>query len=120
MAQSAQSVHDFINDWNNPKDGLRRNVMFRSDVVVSGERPTKISVRYSAAKFKSFCLAEKWKDLVSMVQEKSRNLLFVSTDEDFFAHGIIDIDVAAMNHNYSDRNIIGVLRWIGEEFFPPR
>ena len=115
-----QSVQDFINGWNNPKDGSKRNVMFRSDVVVSGERPTTISVRYSAAKFRSFCLAEEWRNLVSMVQEKSRNLLFVSTDEDLFANGIININVATMNHNYSDRNIIGVLRWIGEEFFPPR
>jgi hypothetical protein len=92
--------------------------MFQSDAVFSGERPTTISVRYSAARFRFFCVAEEWKNLVSMVQERSRNLLLVSTDEDRFANGIINIDVASMNHDYSDRDIIGVLRWIGEEFFP--
>ena len=44
--------------------------------------------------------------------------MYVVTDEYLFERGIIDIKIASSNHNYQERFVVGVLRWIAEEFFP--
>ncbi len=108
-----QALKDFILDWNKSHN---RFVFSIQEIPATG-RPTEVEIRYSAAKYQDFFSTDKWIKLKDVVEAKSHGTMYVVTDERLFERGIIEIKVASSNHNYQERFIVGVLRWIGEEFF---
>ena len=107
------TLEDFILDWN--KSHNRFSFWFHG--IPGTDRPTEVGVRYSAAKYQKFYSADEWNKLRDIVDARSHGTMYVVTDEFLYKRGIIDIKVASSNHNYQERHVIGVLRWIGEEFF---
>lgn len=109
-----QRVLDFIHEWNieHPK------FVFLANVVPEIKRPASIEIRYSAARYVDFYSAQVWYRLKGVVEAKSHGTMLVMSSEREFECGMIHINIACANHNYEDRLVIGVLRWIGEEFFP--
>ena len=109
-----QSLKDFISDWNKSHN---RFTFSANNEIITG-RPTSVAIRYSAAKYQSFFSTDKWNKLKDVVEAKSHGTMYVVTDERLFERGIIEIKIASSNHNYQERLVVGVLRWIGEGFFP--
>ena len=108
-----QTLQDCILDWNKSHNRFS----FWSQEVPDTGRPTEVGVRYSAAKYQKFYSTDEWNRLRDIVDARSHGTMYVVTDEYLYKRGIIDIKVASSNHNYQERHVIGVLRWIGEEFF---
>lgn len=109
-----QALKDFILDWNKSHN---RFVFSAQEAPVTG-RPIEVEIRYSAAKYQDFFSTNKWKKLKDVVEEKSHGTMYVVTDEYLFERGIVEIKIASSNHNYQERLVVGVLRWICEKFFP--
>ena len=109
-----QTLGDFIFDWNKS----HHRFVFSTQEVPATGRPTEVEIRYSAAKYQNVFSTDKWNKLKDVVEAKSHGTMYVVTDEYLFERGIIEIKVASSNHNYQERFIVGVLRWICEEFFP--
>ena len=109
-----QTLGDFILDWNKSHN---RFAFSAQDIPVTG-CPTGVEIRYSAAKYQDFFSTEKWNKLKNAVEMRSHGTMYVVTDEHLFERGIVEIKIASSNHNYQERLVVGVLRWIGEEFFP--
>lgn len=109
-----QTLSDFICEWNQ----THRRFIFSAAEAPMCDRPISVDIRYSAAKYQDFYSAKQWNSLTDLVEVKSHGTMYVTTDERLFERGIIEIKVASSNHNYEERLVIGVLRWIGEEFFP--
>ncbi len=109
-----QVLDDFIFSWNKAH---KRFIFSAQEAPVIG-RPTGVEIRYSAAKYQNFFSTDKWNKLKDVVEAKSHGTMYVVTDEYLFERGIIEIKVASSNHNYQERLVVGVLRWICEEFFP--
>ena len=109
-----QGLDDFIHNWNRLHNGF---IFSAQEAPITG-RPTEIEIRYSAAKYQDFFSTDKWNTLRDVVEAKSHGTMYVVTDEYLFERGIIEIKVASSNHNYQERFIVGVLRWICEKFFP--
>ena len=108
-----QTLKDFILDWNKSHNRFS----FWSQEIPDMDRPAEVGVRYSAARYQDFYSTDEWNRLRDIIDAKSRGTMYVVSDEYLFERGIIDIKVASLNHNYQERHVIGVLRWIGEEFF---
>lgn len=111
-----QTLTDFIHSWNQSHKQLIFSVA-EAPIII---RPTSIDIRYSAAKYRDFLSAIEWSRLKKLVEAKSHGIMYVVTDDNLFERGIIEIKVASSNHNFQERLVVGVLRWIGEEFFPQR
>ncbi len=107
------TLKDFILDWN--KSHNRFSFWFQE--IPGTGRPAEVGVRYTAVKYRDFYSADEWNRLRDIVDARSHGTMYVVTDEYLYKRGIIDIKVASSNHNYQERHVIGVLRWIGEEFF---
>ncbi|MBR3180704.1 hypothetical protein IKF63_01340 [Candidatus Saccharibacteria bacterium] len=95
----------------------RNHFIFSVQEAPATGRPTTVEIRYSAAKYQDFFSTDKWVLLRDVVEAKSHGTMYVATDEYLFERGIIEIKIASMNHNYQERLVVGVLRWISEEFF---
>lgn len=108
-----KTLKDFILDWNKSHN---RFVFSVQETPVTG-RPTEVNVRYSAGKYRRYLSINQWDRLVGVVEAKSHGTMYVVSNEKLFRSGIVNIAVASANHNYQERIIVGVLRWIGEEFF---
>jgi len=108
-----QTLKDFVLEWNE----LHDRFVFSFQEAPGTSRPTEVGIRYSAAKYQDFFSTDKWNRLKDIVEAKSHGTMYVFTDEYLFERGIIDIKIASSNHNYQERLVTGVLRWIGEEFF---
>ena len=108
-----QTLKDFILDWNKSHNRFS----FWSQEIPGMDRPAEVGVRYSAAMYQDFYSTDEWNRLRDIIDAKSRGTMYVVSDEYLFERGIVDIKVASSNHNYQERHVIGVLRWIGEEFF---
>ena len=108
-----QTLGGFILDWN---EHHNRFVFSAQEVPVTG-RPTEVEIRYSPAKYHRYLSIEQWDRLVAVVEAKSHGTMYVVSNEKLFRSGIVSIAVASANHNYQERIVVGVLRWIGEEFF---
>lgn len=108
-----QTLDAFIQDWNES-----HFLTFSVNLVPATNRPANIGVRYSAAKYQEMLCHRTWNQLVDVVESKSHGTMYVVTDERLFERGIVEIVVASSNHNFQERFVTGVLRWIGEEFFP--
>ena len=109
-----QTLKDFILEWN----GSHKHFNFSMQEAPGTGRPTEVEIRYQAAKYKDFLSAKNWLSLKDIVEAKSHGTMFVFTDECLFEYGIVEIKIASANHNYQERIVVGVLRWIYEEFFP--
>ena len=109
-----QALSDFILEWNQSHKAF----IFSAQEAPGTGRPTDVEIRYSAAKYQSFFSTEKWNKLKDVVEAKSHGTMFVVTDEYLFERGIIGIKVATANHNYQERLIVGVLRWVYGGLFP--
>jgi len=109
-----QALKDFIFDWNKSHNRF----IFSAQEAPATGRPTEVEIRYSAAKYQDFFSTDEWNRLKDVVEAKSHGTMYVVTDEYLFERGIVEIKVASSNHNYQERFIVGVLKWIGEEFFP--
>lgn len=109
-----QTLKEFILDWNKS----HRHFTFSANNSPITGRPLNIEIRYSAAKYQNFFCTNSWNKLKDVVEAKSHGTMYVVTDEHLFERGIVEIMVASSNHNYQERFIVGVLRWIGEDFFP--
>ena len=107
-----QTLSDFILDWNKS----HKSFTFSAPEAPGTGRPTEVKIRYSATKYQNFFSTEKWNKLKDVVEAKSHGTMYVVPDEHLFERGIIDIKVASANHNYQERYIVGVLRWIYEYF----
>ena len=109
-----QTLRDFVADWNQAHKRFAYAISYGPGV----SRPTGVEVRYSAAKYRSFLYkAGTWETLTTNVQEKSRGTMFVVTDEWLLQRGVLEIKIASFNHNYQDKHVISVLKWLGEDFF---
>lgn len=108
-----QTLNDFILEWNKP----HIRFVFSAQGTSATGRPTEVEIRYSAAKYQNFFSTDKWNKLKDVVEAKSHGTMYVVTSEYLFERGIVEIKVASSNHNYQERLVVGVLRWIGEEFF---
>ncbi len=108
-----QTLADFVLEWN--KVNKRFTFVVEMSVL---NRPTSVEVRYPAAKYQEFYSTDIWCRLNDMVEEKSHGTMYVVTNEHLFERGIIEIKIASQNHNYQSRLVIGVLTWLGKEFFP--
>ena len=107
------ALKDFILDWN--KSHNRFSFWFQE--IPGTGRPAEVGVCYTAVKYRDFYSVDEWNRLRDIVDARSHGTMYVVTDEYLYKRGIIDIKVASSNHNYQERHVIGVLRWIGEEFF---
>lgn len=107
-----QTLDKFISGWNKS----RKHFTFSCQKIPVIERPAEVQIRYLTAKYREFLSIDKWVFLKDMVETHSHGTIYVSTDEDLFERGIIDIKVASANYNYQERLVIGVLRWIAEFF----
>ena len=107
-----QTLGDFILDWNRS----HARFIFSAQEAPATGRPTEVEIRYSAAKYQNFFSTDKWNKLKDVVEAKSHGTMYVVTDEYLFERGIIEIKVASVNHNYQERFVVGVLRWIYEYF----
>lgn len=105
-------LKDFILEWNY----THRSVIFSLQEAPIIRKPTEVGIRYSTAKYPDLS-TKKWNSLVDLVDAKSHGTMCVVTNEYLFERGIINIGIASANHNYQERLVIGVLRWIGEKFF---
>lgn len=109
-----QTLDEFVKRWNSE----HARFTFTVQKVTETNRPVTVEVRYSAAKYQDTFSTKRWKRLKYTVEAMSHNTMFVVSDEYLFESGIVSIAVASSNHNYSERIVVGVLRWIGESFFP--
>ena len=112
-----QSLKGFVADWNWAQSS-DTDIAFSLREVPTIDHPCGISVRFKAIRYADFCSAERWEKLDKTVEAKSHGTMFVSTNQRLFEKGIIEIEVASLNHNYQERYAISVLRWIGEKLFP--
>ena len=108
-----QTLDDFILDWNKSHN---RFIFSTQKAPITG-RPTEVEIRYSAAKYQDFFSTDKWNELKDTVEAKSHGTMYVVTDEHLFERGIVEIKVASSNHNYEEQLVVGVLMWIGGDFF---
>lgn len=108
------NLNDFINDWN---EKHKRFTFSAHEIPVQG-RPDSVEVRYSAARYQYFLSKQAWQRLKDCITTKSHGTMYVSTNEELFERGILEIKIASSNHNYQERFVIGTLVWIAEEFFP--
>lgn len=106
-------VNAFIEEWNE----VCPRFLFAPRLIPKNGRPSSISVRYSAAKYHNRYSTDEWNRLCNVVEAKSHGTMFVVSTERMYENGVVEIAVAAANHNYQDRLVIGVLRWIAEGFF---
>ncbi len=109
-----QKVQDFVHVWNS----AHPKFVFLLNMIPEIKRPASVDIRYSAAKYADFYTTPAWYRLKGVVEAKSHGTMLVMSSEGEFERGIIHINIACANHNFEDRLVIGVLRWIGEEFFP--
>lgn len=107
-----QTLKSFILDWNKSHNRF----VFSVQEALNTSRPTEVGIRYSAAKYQNLFSTDKWNKLRGVVETKSHGTMYVTTDEYLFERGIIEMKVASSNHNYQERLIVGVLRWIYEFF----
>lgn len=108
-----QTLEDFILKWNKS----HKKLVFSTTTIPVTGRPASVEIRYSAAKYQDFLVANKWNEISYLVERKSHGTMYIVTDEHLFERGIIEIKVASSNHNYQERLIVGVLKWIGEDYF---
>ncbi len=108
-----QRLGDFVFSWNRSHNYF----VFSIHKASFMERPIGVEIRYSAARYQSLLSTDKWNNLKDVIEAKSHGTMYVVTDEYLFERGIIEIKIASSNHNYQERFIVGVLRWICEDFF---
>lgn len=109
-----QTVKDFVIEWNQTHKRFVYALFYGHGAI----RPTSVEVRYSAAKYRNFLYkADTWKTLTETVERISRGTMFAVTDEWLFERGVLEFKIASYNHNYQDKHVISVLKWLGEDFF---
>lgn len=111
-----QALQDFILDWNKSH---KRFFISATEAPATG-RPTKIDIRFSAARYQRLLSFDAWERLRALTEAMSHGILYVTSDSQVFTRGVVDIDVASANHNYREDTVVAVLRWICTEFFPNR
>ena len=108
-----QSLREFVSDWNKSHN----HFIFSVQEAPIAQLPISIEIRYTTAKYREILSATNWQKLRGAVEIRSHGTMHIVTDEHLFEHGIIEIKIGSMNHNYQEHIVVGVLRWIGEEFF---
>ena len=105
----------FTEAWNK---GHAR-VLFHLDWCTIEQRalPVRVAIRYNATAYK-YGFDGKWGELNEMIAIKSHGLMFVTSNEEMFARGIISAEIASCNFNYKQRFVVETLRWIGKIFLP--
>ena len=110
-----RSLAEYVADWNSHE--RRHRIIFAVNEPPGTGRPTSIEIRYSAVRYQRYLSIEQWDRLVAVVEGKSHGTMYVASSEKLFRRGIVDVKIASCNHNYQEYHVIGVLRWIAEEFF---
>ena len=108
-----QALGNFILEWNQS----HRRLTFSANYEPVVGRPISISIRFSATRYRRYLSAEQWDRLLKVVEAKSHRNMYVVSSEKLFMRGIIEILIAPANYNYQERVVVGVLRWINDDFF---
>ncbi len=109
-----QTLKGFVLEWG---EAHPRFVFALREDAATGI-PLGVEIRYPAAKYHDFLSVTNWEKMRDVVEAKTHGNMYVVTDAHLFERGIIEAKLAAMNHNFQERMVVGALRWLGEEFFP--
>ena len=108
-----QSLKDFICEWNR----AHWHFFFAMQEAPVVERPVSIEIRYWAVDYQDFS-TEQWNLLKNLVEENPHGMMYISSNEDFFKRGVVEIKITSANHEYREDLVVETLRRIGEEFSP--
>ena len=108
-----QTLEDFIEEWN------ATHPYFKFALNGAPTIRLYVEMRCSRARYQKFLTAENWSKLSDVIDAKTHgNMYLMDCGIDYFEHGCVHAVINSINHNYDERLIIGVLRWLGEQFFP--
>ena len=107
------TLKEFAEAWNASHKRFIFSIYDNSGVG----RPTSVEIRYSAAKYQDLYSTNNWYKLIDVVEAMSHGTMYIVTNEHLFERGIVEAKISSCNHNYAERLVTGVLRWIGEDYF---
>lgn len=95
-------LKEYINNEN-------RNNDIQLELIGSNcEKPIGIEVRYSAAKYYNHT-SDTYEEIAIMTMMRSHSTMYLTTDYEMFARGIVSFKIASRNHNYKEEYIIAAL-----------
>ena len=112
MAEN-KGLNDFTIDWNK----AHRSFFFTVQWAPVVGRPVNIEMRYSAVCYRDLYTTDDWNHFKTMVGLKSHNLMMVTSSEEAFSQGVVQIVVSSANHDYNESYIVSTLEWISRDFF---
>ena len=106
-----QSLSDFVLGWNK----LYGNFTFSYDETPVTKRPTRVEIRFSSYDYDFPCSYNAFTRLHSLVQDKSHDTMYITTDKNLLKKGIMEIKIASDNPEYREEYVVGALKGIGNE-----
>lgn len=104
----------FVTNWNQGNSGITFSLV----QGVGADRPSSVEVRFSPSRHFSLYSCDRFPSLIEEIEQRSRRLMFVASDERMFHEGILDIKIAAEQYQYSDHLIRRTLDWLGNQGIP--
>ena len=99
------SIMEYINNLN--AENTNMDVTAIENVE---HRPICIEIRFVAIAYKTDRVD--WKNFVFDMKEASHLTAFISTNEEMFQNGIIEIKLSSQNHNFEEGKIVETLRFM--------
>lgn len=103
------TIKSFIGDWNR----LHGDFMFSATYVPVSDRPDTITVRFDADKYQH--KKSEWYLVANSISERSKETMFLASNEYMLEKGIIRIEIACASKRYREQNIIETLRWLTKD-----
>ena len=75
-------------------------------------RPNAIEVRFDAPRYRRYYSARRWWTLNDGLAQLSQGVLQITTSEELYLNGIIDIAVATRSPAYREYTLIRALQWL--------
>lgn len=107
------SLKDYAKMSNEKNAGYAIAVLTSPDF----DRPLTVCVRYSASHFRDRLTARSWDEIKNIIDICSKGTMYISTSPDLFIKGILNVEIASMNHSYRESVIIGTLDHVVKALF---
>jgi hypothetical protein len=81
------------------------------------DQPLTACMRYSASHFRDRLTAHTWDEINNIIDICSKGTMHISTSPDLFMKGIINVEIASLNHGYRESVIVGTLEHVVKALF---
>ena len=116
------SLADFTEGWNSNHDSVKimelsigdiRSIICMDDNLPE-LRPVGVSVRFDPIKHRKYYSYGGWAELEKKIEKESKGLLFITSSQNLFEKGVIELAIASAHPKYNEIFLISALKWLGE------